>query len=96
MAESLDAVEQIADPEARVRAMSATMAEQTKRAPEWKKQRRDLVLRLRAEKVSVRQIAERIGTSASTVQDIIRGYSGSGSKRPKAAPPTADGESSDG
>jgi len=94
VAESLDAVERIADPEARVRAMSRTMAEQTKRAPDWKRQRRDLVLKLRSEKVSVRQIAVRIGTSPSTVQDIIRGYSGSGSKRPRQTEPPSDEEGS--
>lgn len=85
MAEALNAIEDIEDPEARVRAMSQVMADQVKRAPDWKKQRRELVLKLRDEKVSVRQIAVRIGTSPSTVQDIIRGYSGSGSQRPPAA-----------
>lgn len=85
VSEALDAVERIADPEARVQAMSQTMAAQVKRNKKWQKERLDMVLKLRAEEVSIRKIAARIGTSASTVQDILRGYSGSGSHRPPAS-----------
>lgn len=87
MSEALDAVESIGDREARVRAMSLTMAAQVKRNREWQKQRRELVLELHGEGVSIRKIAARAGTSPSTVQDILRGYSGSGSHRPRAQPP---------
>ena len=81
--DALDAVERIADPEARVRAMSKTMAEQVKRNPEWKKARSEVVFALRDEGVSIRKIAARVGTSAGTVQDILRGHSGSWRDRPK-------------
>jgi DNA-directed RNA polymerase specialized sigma24 family protein len=84
VSEALDAVERIADPEARVRAMSQAMAEQVKRTTAWKEERKALVLQLREDKVSLRKIAERVGTSLGTVQDILRGHSGSWSTRPKA------------
>lgn len=85
VSEALDAVERIPDPEERVRKMSSVMAEQVQRNKEWTKQRRDMVWKLRGENVSIRKIAERVGTSPSTVQDILRGYTGSGSHRPPAA-----------
>jgi DNA invertase Pin-like site-specific DNA recombinase len=83
VSEALDAVERIEDREERVRAMSQTMAAQVARNRTWVKERRALVLELRDEGVSVRKIAARVGTSASTVQDILRGYTGSGSHRPR-------------
>lgn len=86
VSEALDAVEQIADPEERVRAKSQVMAEQAKRSKTWQKERRELVLSLRGEGISYRKIAARLGTSLTTVQDIVRGYTGSGSHRPRAAP----------
>ncbi|MFI8360735.1 helix-turn-helix domain-containing protein [Streptomyces sp. NPDC085612] len=86
MSEALDAVERIPDPEARVRAMSQAMAEQVKRTAAWKEERKALVFQLREEKVSLRKIAERVGTSLGTVQDILRGHSGSWGSRPKVNP----------
>lgn len=85
VAEALDRVEHIEDPEERVRAMSRIMSEQVKRNPKWAKERREMVLKLHGEGVSYRQIAARVGTSLATVQDIIRGYTGSGTHRPKKA-----------
>lgn len=87
VSEALDAVERIADREARVRAMSQTMAAQVQRNKAWQTERRALVLELRDAGESVRKIAARVGTSPSTVQDILRGYSGSGTHRPRAARP---------
>ncbi|MFJ9214252.1 helix-turn-helix domain-containing protein [Streptomyces sp. NPDC102264] len=83
VSEALDAIERIADPEERVFAMSQAMAAQVKRTPQWKEERRKLVLKLKSEDVSIRKIAARVGTSPSTVQDILRGYSGSGTHRPR-------------
>ena len=88
VSEALNAVERIADPEARVRAMSKAMADQVKRNPKWKEQRSEVVHALRDEGVSLRKIAERVGTSLGTVQDILRGHSGSWKDRPK--PPAAE------
>lgn len=84
VSEALDAVERIPDLEDRVRAKSRVMAEQVKRNRKWQKERRDLVFKLKDEGLSYRKIAVRVGTSLATVQDILRGYRGSGSHRPPA------------
>jgi DNA-directed RNA polymerase specialized sigma24 family protein len=85
VAEALDAVEQIADPEARVRAKSRIMAEQVRRNKNWAAERKEVVLRLyEKEQLSYRQIAARLDIKLATVQDIFRGYTGSGSHRPKS------------
>ncbi|MFE0043830.1 helix-turn-helix domain-containing protein [Streptomyces albireticuli] len=91
VSEALDRVEAIEDPEARVRAMSKVMADQVRRNRTWQKERRQMVLTLKADGVSFRKIAERVGTSLGTVQDILRGHSGSWKDRPKSP---ADGDSS--
>lgn len=92
MSEALDAVEEIADRVERVRAKSRVMADQVKRNKEWSKERTDLIRELWAdgEGMSYRQIAEYLGVRLSTVQDVFRGYKGSGTARPKA------GEAQDG
>lgn len=83
--DAMDAVEAIADPEARARAISAVLADQAERAKRWREDRRQTVLALRAEQppVSYRKIAARLGVSLRTVQDIEAGYTGSGSNRPR-------------
>lgn len=82
---ALDEVDRIADPEERVRARNRVLALQATRVKSWHKERRDLVLAMRAEDppVPVRKIAERLEMSAGVVQDIIRGHSGSWKDRPK-------------
>ncbi|MEU2960397.1 helix-turn-helix domain-containing protein [Streptomyces albidoflavus] len=85
---ALDEVERIADPEARVRAKSKIMAAQVKRNKEWARERKELVIQLwgGGNGLSYRQIADRLGIKLSTVQDIFRGYTGSGTVRPKVKP----------
>ncbi|MFB6626484.1 helix-turn-helix domain-containing protein [Streptomyces sp. NPDC056374] len=86
--EALEEVEQIADLEARVRAKSQIMAAQVKRNKEWSAERRELIIQMwdGGDGLSYRQIADRLGCKLSTVQDVFRGYSGSGSHRPKKSP----------
>ncbi|MFF3398265.1 helix-turn-helix domain-containing protein [Streptomyces sp. NPDC002659] len=85
VSDALDEVERIADPEARVRVKSRIMADQVKRNREWASERKELVQRLhREEGLSYRQIAARLDIKLSTVQDIFRGYTGSGMHRPKS------------
>ncbi|WP_028814441.1 helix-turn-helix domain-containing protein [Streptomyces flavidovirens] len=83
---ALDEVERIADREARVRAMSRIMAEQVRRNRPWAEERKALVIELWDEGrgLSYREIAARLEIKLSTVQDIFRGYTGSGKHRPKA------------
>ena len=83
MTDALDAVDRIEDPEERVRARNEVLAEQLKRSRTWQQERRELVLSLRAEKVTYREIGERLGLAISTVQGIVEGYRGSGKSRPK-------------
>lgn len=86
MSEALDAVERIEDPEARVRAKSRIMAEQVRRNPAWSAERSALIRQLWDEGsgLSYREIAARLDIKLSTVQDVFRGYRGSGAHRPRA------------
>ncbi|GAA2694400.1 hypothetical protein GCM10010400_69970 [Streptomyces aculeolatus] len=83
--DAMNAVEAMPDPQERAKAISEVLAHQTARSKEWRKLRRDFVLGLRAQKpaVSYRKIAAMLGVSLGTVQDIERGYSGSGKNRPR-------------
>lgn len=83
--EALEVVEQIADREERVKAQSRIMAEQIRRNREWSRERSELIRELWSDGdgLSYRQIADRLGIKLSTVQDVFRGYKGSGTTRPK-------------
>lgn len=85
VSDALDAVEQIADREERVKAQSQIMAEQIRRNRAWSKERSELIRELwdNGNGLSYRQIADRLQIKLSTVQDVFRGYSGSGTARPK-------------
>jgi DNA invertase Pin-like site-specific DNA recombinase len=87
VSDALDAVEQIADREQRVRAQSQIMAEQVRRNREWSKERTALIKELwdDGNGLSYQQIADRLGIKKSTVQDVFRDYKGSGTARPRAA-----------
>lgn len=82
--DALDEVERIADPEARSRAQAQITAQTRKRSAKWNAQRAELAQRLKTEGESVRGIAKRLGVTAGTVQDLLSGYKGSGTTRPKA------------
>jgi DNA-directed RNA polymerase specialized sigma24 family protein len=84
--DALDAVDRIEDPEERVRARNQVLADQLKRSQAWTQERRELVLAMRAEKVTYREIGERLNLSISTVQGIVENYRGSGKARRKTAP----------
>ncbi|MET9204093.1 helix-turn-helix domain-containing protein [Streptomyces bacillaris] len=86
VSDALDAVERIADPEARVRAKSKIMADQVARNRAWSAERSALIKELWADGqgLSYREIAARLEIKLSTVQDVFRGYKGSGMHRPRA------------
>ncbi|MEV5770107.1 helix-turn-helix domain-containing protein [Streptomyces antimycoticus] len=83
--DAMNAVEAMVDPQERARAISEVLAHQANRGGEWRKMRRQVVLDLRAQEpaVSYRKIAALLGVSLGTVQDIERGYTGSGKNRPR-------------
>ncbi|GHA28806.1 hypothetical protein GCM10010372_30810 [Streptomyces tauricus] len=85
MFDALDDVERIADPEARSRAQAQITAATRERSAKWNAERAELAQQLQAEEgESVRGIAARLGVKPSTVQDLLRGYKGSGKDRPPA------------
>jgi DNA-binding NarL/FixJ family response regulator len=89
VADALNAVEAIPDREARVLAQSQVLADQAERTAQWRAERDRLIVELRAEGVSFRKIAARVGVSLGTVQDVLRGHSGPWGNRPR------DGETTD-
>jgi DNA-binding transcriptional regulator YiaG len=84
--DAMDAVEAMTDPQERARAIGEVMADQAQRGKRWRELRRQVVLDMRAQDppVSYRRIAAALGVSLATVQDIERGYTGSGRNRPRA------------
>ncbi|MGW5477669.1 hypothetical protein [Streptomyces sp. NPDC004008] len=90
VSDALDAVEQIADREERIRAKSKVMAAQAARNAKWSKERDDLIQELwnDGDGLSYRQIAARLEVKLSTVQAVFRGK-GSGTTRPKVEKPEA-------
>ena len=85
MFDAISDVEQIADPEARSRARAQITAKTRELSAEWNAERAELARKLRDEEgETVRGIAKRLGIQPGTVQDLLRGYKGSGQRRPLA------------
>lgn len=89
--DALEALKAIEDEELRAREISAFLREYGPKVKELSELRREFVLDQRQQRVSVRKLAAKIGVSASTIQDIERGYSGSGKTRPRKATDDGDG-----
>lgn len=89
MIDAMDAVEAMTDPEERAKVIGEVMADQAKRGKRWRELRRQVVLDMRAQTppVPYRKIADALGVGLATVQDIERGYTGSGKDRPRAKQP---------
>jgi DNA-directed RNA polymerase specialized sigma24 family protein len=83
--DAVNAVRAIEDPVRRARAISELLKSQTAKEPELRDERREIVLKMREEKVSFRKIAAALDVSLGTVQDIVRGHSGPWGSRPKKA-----------
>lgn len=91
MIEAVGDVRAIEDPVRRARAISDLLKAQADVEPELRQERARVVHQLRDEGVSLRKIAEQVGTSLGTVQDILRGHSGPWGNRPKKGdPPPAE------
>jgi hypothetical protein len=84
--DAMDAVEAMTDPVDRAKVIGEVMADQARRGKRWREMRRQVVLDMRAQvpPVSYRKIADTLGIGLATVQDIERGYTGSGKNRPRA------------
>ncbi|MFE4718904.1 hypothetical protein ACFRLW_21145 [Streptomyces sp. NPDC056728] len=85
MIDAMNAVEAMPDPVERAKAIGEVMADQADRGKRWRELRREVVLEMRAQEppVSYRKIAAALGLGLATVQDIERGYTGSGKDRPR-------------
>ncbi|GAA2946240.1 MULTISPECIES: Trp family transcriptional regulator [Streptomyces] len=81
--DALDAVEAMEDSLEKAQVISNLLRDQTERTKRLKASRQKVVQELRSQKVPYRVIAENLGVSIGTVQDIERGYSGSGKNRPR-------------
>ncbi|MFL1903107.1 helix-turn-helix domain-containing protein [Streptomyces tauricus] len=81
--DAMSAVRAIEDPVRRARAISELLKAQTETEPGLRDERREIVLKMREEKVSFRKIAAELDVSLGTVQDIVRGHSGPWGSRPK-------------
>ncbi|WP_200309452.1 helix-turn-helix domain-containing protein [Streptomyces adelaidensis] len=91
MVDAVNAVRAIEDPVRRARAISDLLKAQTSAEPDLRDERREIVLRMREEKVSFRKIAAELNVSLGTVQDIVRGHSGPWGTRAKKDEEPQDG-----
>ncbi len=84
--EAIDALEGITDPSERALAVGEVLKALPDRNKQLKELRRLAVGELLArDGASLRSVGAELGLNFSTVQDIAKGYSGSGRKRPKKA-----------
>ncbi|MFJ3097375.1 hypothetical protein [Streptomyces hydrogenans] len=82
--DAIDALDAIPDPVERARALGAVLKALPSKNKELKEARGRAVDELMARPgASLRSVGAELDLSFSTVQDIIKGYSGSGSKRPR-------------
>ncbi len=82
--EAIDALEGITDPSERALAVGEVLKALPDRNKQLKELRRQAVGELLArDGASLRSVGAELGLNFSTVQDIAKGYSGSGRKRPK-------------
>ncbi|MFI9079142.1 hypothetical protein ACIGW8_22175 [Streptomyces sioyaensis] len=90
--EAIDALTEIADPTERARALGEVLKNLPGRNKKMREARQAAVKELLSrEGASYRTVGADLGVGFSTVQDIVRGYSGSGKARPKkSAEPDAE------
>ncbi|WP_086765381.1 hypothetical protein [Streptomyces bobili] len=82
--DAIDALKEIADPTERARALSEVLKALPGQNKALKEARQEAVNELLARPgASLRTVGAELGISFSTVQDIAKGYSGSGKSRPK-------------
>jgi response regulator RpfG family c-di-GMP phosphodiesterase len=88
--DAIEALKEIADPTERARALGEVLKAMPARSKDLKEARQAAVGEMLARPdASLRTVGAELSISFSTVQDIMKGYSGSGSKRPKKSDPEA-------
>ncbi|MEV5447543.1 hypothetical protein AB0N23_34230 [Streptomyces sp. NPDC052644] len=86
--DAIDAIERIVDPAERAKALTEVLKALPERNKQLKTARQEAVQELLARPgASLRSVGALLDIHFGTVKDIARGYSGSGSKRPKVNPP---------
>ncbi|MFD8075837.1 hypothetical protein ACFV3E_24670 [Streptomyces sp. NPDC059718] len=91
MFDAIDALEQINDPAERARALSEVLKALPGQNKRLKEQRQAAVQELLTRPgASLRSVGAELGLNFSTVQDIAKGYSGSGRSRPKKSSPVEE------
>jgi hypothetical protein len=84
--DAMEALGQIADPSERARALGEVLKALPGHNKKLKELRQAAVRELLArDGASLRSVGAELGINYSTVQDIVKGYSGSGKSRPKKA-----------
>ncbi|MFC8676724.1 helix-turn-helix domain-containing protein [Streptomyces griseorubiginosus] len=83
--DAVEAMRAIEDEVERAKAITDLLRVQGEAEPSLREDRRQTVLRMRADKVPFRKIAATLGVSVGTVQDIVRGHSGPWGSRPRKA-----------
>ncbi|MFB7776902.1 MULTISPECIES: hypothetical protein [Streptomyces] len=82
--DAIDALKEIADPTERARALGEVLKAFPRQSKALKEARREAVNELLARPgASLRSVGAELELSFSTVQDIAKGYSGSGKNRPR-------------
>jgi hypothetical protein len=82
--DAIDALKEIADPTERARALGEVLKALPGQNKALKEARQEAVQELLARPgASLRTVGADLDISFSTVQDIVKGYSGSGKNRPK-------------
>jgi len=84
--DALNQVEAIDDPVERAVAVSQVLQDYKVRAPKLRDYQREAITLLRAQKVSYRQIADRLGISLGAVQNIERGHGSAWGTKPRKKP----------
>lgn len=82
--DAINALKEIADPTERARALGEVLKAMPSQSKSLKEARQAAVGEMLSKpEASLRTVGAELNISFSTVQDIMKGYSGSGSKRPK-------------
>jgi len=84
--DALNQVEAIDDPVERAVAVSQVLKDYKLRAPKLRDFQREAIVLLRAQEVSYRQIADRLGISLGAVQNIERGHGSAWGTKPRKKP----------